>query len=177
MKTIWLFGPSGAGKTTIGKELQHQLKERGRKAVLVDGDELRDTICKDLGFSYHDRLQQATRASYMAKAINEGGAWAIVCLITPFKEFRDRAKNIVPDTTMIYLESSLEVRIKRDPKGLYAKALSGELSSKLTGYDGTFDEPESGTCCYNTETHVKEKIAEGIISLVVGGEYMGGTGI
>ena len=94
MRTIWLFGPSGAGKTTIGKELQRDLQSSGRDAVLIDGDILRSTICSDLGFSYRDRLQQTIRAAYMAKAVNEGRSWAVVCLITPFKEFREKAKSI-----------------------------------------------------------------------------------
>lgn len=178
MRTIWLFGPSGAGKTTIGKELQEQLKNRGRNAVLVDGDELRSTVCKDLGFSYNDRLQQSLRAAYMAKAINSGNSWAIVCLITPFKEFRDEIRKILDNIDMVYLESSKQERIKRDPKGLYAKAIAGELIFKLTGYDGDFDEPsENEAIIINTEQVSARQAANNLLELLIGQTFVGGSGI
>jgi adenylylsulfate kinase len=180
MKTIWLFGPSGAGKTTIGKELKKKLEKTGRSSVLIDGDELRGTICQDLGFSYHDRLQQTIRASYMAKAVNQGGAWAIVCLIAPFKEFREKAKEIIgSDTSMVYLESSKETRIERDPKGLYKKAINGELEAKLTGYDGQFDIPQSKEALtVSTDSHktIESSVYE-IMSVAIGNYFSEGDGI
>lgn len=182
MKTIWLYGPSGAGKTTIGKAIIKQLQKRGRQAVLVDGDELRNTICADLSFSYDDRMKQATRAAYMAYAINEGGAWCVVSLITPFKEFREKAKEIINDYAqdkmkMIFLNTSREERIKRDPKGLYAKAAAGELSAPLTGFDGPFDAPEDGGMAVDTDGQDPEQLAIDILEDIMDETYWSGGGI
>jgi len=177
MKTIWLFGPSGAGKTTVGNELVEKLRARGRDVVMIDGDELRRTVCFDLGFSYDDRFKQTTRAAYMAKAVTAGNAWAIVCLITPYKEFRDVATRLC-GPELVYLQSSQEERVRRDPKGLYAKAIAGELEAKLTGYDGAFDVPDESECMtVTTEDYAAATVADIILSRVIGESFTKGGGI
>lgn len=180
MKTIWLYGPSGAGKTTIGKEIQARLKTSGRNAVLIDGDQLRKTICTDLGFSYHDRQQQAIRAAYLAKAVMEGGSWTIVCLITPFREFREAVSKVLEgQIDLVYLSCSQKERVRRDPKGLYAKAIAGELSTKLTGYDGSFDAPNcsSALVVHTDKNNTPKEVAKDILDSVVGGAFDEGAGI
>jgi len=149
---LWLYGPSGAGKTTVGAELVRMIRKTGQGAVLIDGDELRNTVSMDLGLDSAGRLLQARRAAFVARYVLEAGGIPVVSLITPCESFRSLAEVILDGRVdFVYLRSRVETRIQRDPKGLYKKAIMGQIKD-LTGYNGFFDEPESGLIIDTDET-------------------------
>jgi len=140
--TIWLTGPSGAGKTTLARALKERFKEMGYKVEILDGDEIRNTLYPNLGFSKEAREMHNKVVIYMAKLLSRNGVIAIVSLISPYKSVREYARKEIGKFMEVYVYAPLDVRIKRDPKGLYAKALKGEIKG-LTGYDGVYEEPEN----------------------------------
>jgi len=140
--TIWLTGPSGSGKTTLARKLAEKLSEAGCRVEILDGDEIRRTLYPELGFSKEAREMHNRIVIYMAKLLSKNGIIAIVSLISPFKAVRDQARREIGDFIEVYVYAPLEVRLKRDPKGLYAKAMKGEIKD-LTGYDGVYEQPEN----------------------------------
>jgi adenylylsulfate kinase len=155
-KVVWMTGPSGTGKTTIAQSLAARLRSQGQNVKILDGDELRKGISNNLGLSPEDRAEHNRRVAHLAKAITEVGGTAIVALISPYKATRDAARDIIGDEKfrVLHLYSTQEDRIERDPKGLYAKAIAGEIKG-LTGYDGEYEEPEMEELAVtvNTSTH------------------------
>ena len=175
-KTIWLFGPSGAGKTTLGNLICEQIANRyGKSAVILDGDEVRKTLTPHLGFSFKDRRTQSQVVAMHAARLNREGSWAVVALITPYKAFRDLAREYLSEVDFIYLDSTRKTRMERDPKGLYALAEAGEIQD-LTGYDGVFELPSVGEAhMVSTETGIGIT-AEAVFAIVE--EFVeGGAGI
>ncbi|EHP86156.1 adenylyl-sulfate kinase [Methanotorris formicicus] len=140
--TIWLTGPSGAGKTTLANALKEKFKEMGYNVEILDGDEIRNTLYPNLGFSKEAREMHNRIVIHMAKLLSRNGVIAIVSLISPYKSVREYARKEIERFIEVYVYAPLEVRIKRDPKGLYAKALKGEIKG-LTGYDGVYEEPDN----------------------------------
>lgn len=132
---LFFTGLSGAGKTTIAKELVKKLQEEGQPAMLLDGDEIRD-IFKNYGFDKAARLKHINDVSKMAVYLQSQGIIPIVSLISPFEEARQNARSLTSDFTEIYVSTSLEECEKRDVKGLYAKARSGEIKD-FTGVHDT----------------------------------------
>lgn len=139
---IWLTGPSGAGKSTLAHALEKKLKEMGYKVEVLDGDVVRRTLYPNLGFSKEAREMHNRVVIHMAKLLSRNGVVTIVSLISPYKAVREYARKEIGRFIEVYLKCPLEVRIKRDPKGLYAKAIRGEIKG-LTGYDGVYEEPEN----------------------------------
>ncbi|MEV6096517.1 adenylyl-sulfate kinase [Nocardia sp. NPDC051981] len=143
--TVWLTGLSGAGKSTVGAELERQLVAAGRPAYLLDGDNLRHGLNGGLGFEPADRAESVRRAAEVAKMFADFGAIAIVALISPFRADRERARAIHAAAGLPFLEvfvdTPLETCSDRDPKGLYAKARRGEISG-FTGVDSDYETPD-----------------------------------
>ena len=127
----WLFGLSGSGKTTIAKELQKK-----HDVFVLDGDDLRDGLNKDLGFSMKDRKENLRRASEVAKILSQTKP-VIACFITPTQELRQMVKEIT-DATMVYVDTPIEICIYRDVKGLYKLAKQGKIK-KFTGISQKFE--------------------------------------
>jgi bifunctional enzyme CysN/CysC len=142
--TLWLTGLSAAGKTTVADALELRLAELGRAAVLLDGDVLRDGLSSDLGTSPEDRSEQARRTAHVAALIARAGLIAIVSLISPYREDRARAREIHHALGLgfheIWIDTPLHVCQERDPKGIYARARSGELHG-VTGVDAPYERP------------------------------------
>jgi len=159
IETIWFTGLSGSGKTTIGKELIKFIENSTRKPVLLlDGDNLRDGLNVDLGFSAKDRFENIRRASEVAKLFNEIGIIVIATFITPTNDLRDLIKDIIPNVKFIYLETSLEVCEARDPKGLYAKARAG-IIPEFTGVSAPFDDMDDAWLRIDTaDIELKETV-------------------
>lgn len=142
MVVIWLTGPSGAGKTTLAHALAQRLREMGKNVEILDGDAIRRALYPDLGFSKEARELHNHVVIHMAHLLSRNGVFVIVSLISPYRSVRQRAREIIKDFVEVYVYAPLKVRIQRDPKGLYAKAIRGEIKG-LTGYDGVYEEPEN----------------------------------
>jgi adenylyl-sulfate kinase len=148
---LWFTGLSGSGKTTIAKEVLEQLKREGHSAMLLDGDEIRD-IFKNYGFDKAARLKHINDVAKMAVYLQKQGIIPIVSLISPFEEARESARAISSDFTEIYVDTPLDVCEKRDVKGLYAKARSGEIKD-FTGVHDTapYEVPKNPDLRLSTE--------------------------
>ena len=137
---VWLTGLPGSGKTTIAQRLLGELKKRNLKVELFDGDEVRRSLSKGLGFSKEDRDTHNKRIIYVCKLLTRNGVNAIVSLISPYRSTRAYARENLPKFVEVYLECSIDECIRRDPKGLYKKALAGEISN-MTGIQDPYEEP------------------------------------
>jgi adenylylsulfate kinase len=141
--TVWLTGLSGAGKSTIAFELERQLVGLGHACYVLDGDNVRHGLARDLGFDRKDRHENIRRVAHVAQLMNDAGLIVITALISPMREDRAMARDIIGRDKFIetYLSAPLDTCARRDPKGLYAKALSGEISS-FTGVSAPYEAPD-----------------------------------
>jgi adenylyl-sulfate kinase len=137
---VWLTGLSGAGKSTIADVLVPRLKAAGRKVELLDGDVVRTNLSKGLGFSREDRDINIARIAWVAHLLARNGVVVVVAAISPFRAARDAARATIGDFVEVHVAPPLDACIKRDVKGLYAKALSGEIQ-QFTGVSDPYEEP------------------------------------
>ena len=149
---LWLTGLSGAGKSTIAKELEKILFEHNVHSIVLDGDNLRKGLCKDLGFSVEDRKENIRRTGEVAKLIAESGAIAIAALISPFEQDRQMVRSLMPNSDFIeiFVDCSLEECERRDTKGLYKKARNGEIKG-FTGIDSAYQKPQKADLTLQTD--------------------------
>ncbi len=140
---VWLTGLSGSGKSTLAAELERALFEQGKQVCVLDGDDLRRGLCSDLGFSPADRRENIRRVGEVARLFAEAGFICIAAFISPYRSERDLARRICPKGRFleVYLNAPLEVCERRDPKGLYARARTGELK-EFTGISAPYEPPE-----------------------------------
>ena len=140
--TIWLTGLSGSGKSTIAVELEHALIENRHQAYILDGDNIRHGLNKNLGFSPEDRTENIRRIGEVAKLFTDAGIITIAAFISPYREDRDAVRKLLNDGEFIevYVECPLDVCEERDTKGLYKKARAGEVKD-FTGISAPYEEP------------------------------------
>jgi len=138
---IQMTGLSGAGKSTLAFTVGEKLRQKGYKVEIIDGDEYREGLCKDLGFSKEDRNTNVRRLGFVGKVLSRNGVITIMSAINPYQEARQELENKCGAKT-VFIKCSLETCIERDVKGLYAKALSGEIQN-FTGVSDPFEEPKS----------------------------------
>ena len=140
-KVLWFTGLSGSGKSTIANATEHKLHELGYKTMVLDGDNIRMGLCKDLGFSPQDRSENIRRISEVAKLFAESGTIVLTAFISPYREDREMARSIIgQDFIEIFVDTPLDVCEGRDPKGLYKKARTGEIKG-FTGIDSPYEAP------------------------------------
>jgi adenylyl-sulfate kinase len=137
---IWLTGLSSAGKTTIGEELLRRLQTSGHQAEMLDGDILRQGLCKDLSFSEADRNENVRRIGFVAELLAKRGIIVIVAVISPYRAARDELRGLIERFIEVYVNAPIEICELRDVKGLYRKAHLGELRG-LTGIDDPYERP------------------------------------
>lgn len=142
--TVWLTGLSAAGKSTLAAELERRLVDAGKLCYLLDGDNIRAGISRDLGFGPADRHENIRRIAEVARLMNEAGVVAITAFISPYRADRAMAREVVGAGRFIevHVAAPLEVCEKRDPKGLYAKARRGEIAD-FTGVSAPYEAPEA----------------------------------
>jgi adenylyl-sulfate kinase len=144
--TVWFTGLPGAGKTTIATAVEAQLIDAGRSAYRLDGDNLRHGLCSDLGFSKSDRETNVDRVGEMARLFADAGTVALVALVSPYTDCREKVRVLHERDGLRFLEvfvnTPAEECVRRDPKGLYARAQNGNLSG-MTGVDAPYEAPSA----------------------------------
>ncbi|MBT3690770.1 adenylyl-sulfate kinase [Candidatus Woesearchaeota archaeon] len=162
-KVIWFTGLSGSGKSTIAIELEKKLHEKGILSYVLDGDNVRHGLNKDLGFSTKDREENIRRLAELTKLFYDAGIFTIASFISPLKKERDLARSYAgEDFIEVYVDCPLEECEKRDTKGLYKKARSGELK-EFTGISHSYEVPENPEITINT----KDKNVEGCVEEIM----------
>jgi adenylylsulfate kinase len=140
--TVWFTGLSGSGKSTIAEMLYHELSARGLKTEILDGDVVRQNLSKGLGFSKEDRDTNIMRIGFVADLLTRNGVATICCPISPYKQTRDACREKIGEFVEVYVYATVdEIAAHRDPKGLYKKALAGEITG-FTGVDDPYEAPE-----------------------------------
>ena len=141
-RVIWLTGLSGSGKSTLATELERELFNQGKQAYVLDGDNIRHGLCKDLGFSHEDRTENIRRVGEVAKLMADAGIICITAFISPYRSDRDLVRKLVPQGEFIeiYVNAPLEICEERDPKGLYAKARANQIQ-EFTGISAPYEVP------------------------------------
>jgi len=162
--TIWLTGLSASGKSTIAVQLEQQLIAQGRLCYILDGDNVRHGLNRDLGFSMEDRKENIRRIAEVAALMNEAGVIVISSFISPYRLDRQSARDVIGEESFIeaFVQASLEVCEQRDPKGLYVKARSGEIP-QFTGISDPYEEPENAEITLQTEELTPDDAARIII--------------
>jgi len=138
--TVWFTGLSGAGKSTVAQLLEQRLRSRGARVELLDGDVVRESLSKGLGFSKDDRDENVRRIGFVCELLSRNDVIAIVAAISPYRAVREELRTRIPNFVEIYMDCSLEELIRRDPKGLYRKALAGEIQA-FTGVSDPYEPP------------------------------------
>ena len=161
--TIWFTGLSGSGKTTLSKRLELELRRRGvQKVELLDGDVIRPHLSEGLGFSKEDRDANIKRIGFVCKLLSRNGVVTIAAAISPYREIRDFNRKEIGDFVEIYCKCPLEICIRRDVKGLYRKALAGEIKN-YTGVDDPYEEPLKPEVTLETDRETPEQSVMKII--------------
>jgi bifunctional enzyme CysN/CysC len=157
---LWFTGLSGSGKSTVARKLEQQLFQLGCKTMFLDGDNLRHGLNGDLGFSDADRQENIRRVSEVARLGFEHGDIVMCSFISPFQQDRDFARSLLPEGRFfeIFVKCDLEVCKRRDPKGLYEKALRGEIKN-FTGITSPYEEPQNPELVVETDLRSTEEIA------------------
>jgi adenylyl-sulfate kinase len=139
---LWFTGLSGAGKSTLADALVPRLRAHGKKVEVLDGDVVRTHLSKGLGFSREDRDTNVARIAFVAHLLARNGVTVLVAAISPFRQTRDKARALIGDFVEIHVAPPLEACIERDVKGLYRKAIAGDIP-KFTGVSDPYEEPLS----------------------------------
>lgn len=149
--TLWFTGLPSSGKSTLARKVEEILLERGMNVEVLDGDEVRENLSKGLGFSKEDRDINIRRIGWVAKVLARNGVVAIGAAISPYKAVRDEVRGWHDRFVEVYVEASIECLTERDVKGLYKKALAGEIKG-FTGVDDPYEAPENPEIHVNSET-------------------------
>ena len=160
--TLWFTGLSGAGKSTLANKVTEELLQYGHKVEVLDGDEVRTNLSKGLGFSKEDRDTNIRRIAFVAKLLTRNDVVAITAAISPYRDVRDEARQNIGRFVEVYVECSIEELTRRDVKGLYEKALRGELQN-FTGVSDPYEPPLNADVVVNSE---KEGIDESAAKIV-----------
>ncbi len=168
---LWLTGLSGAGKTTLAIPLEKELKARGLRVERLDGDIVRQGLTRDLGFSKEDRDKNIERVTFVAKLLARNGVAVLCSFISPYQATRDMVRQEVTNFVECYVEVPLEEAMKRDVKGLYEKALAGEIPN-FTGISDPYEPPVDPEIVVNTKDQSVEESLEIILGKLENGGYI-----
>ena len=160
--TVWLTGMSGAGKTALAIPLEEKLRQRGLKVERLDGDIVRESLTRDLGFSKEDRDMNIERVTFVAKLLTRNGVAVLCSFISPYRAVRAKVQAEVGNFVEVYCYAPLETLIDRDVKGLYEKALSGEIKN-FTGISDPYEAPENPDVMIDSSTETIEESLDKIL--------------
>jgi adenylyl-sulfate kinase len=157
---VWLTGLSGAGKSTLAEGLAAHLRERGAKVELLDGDIVRTNLSQGLGFSREDRDTNIRRIGFVTELLTRHGVIVIVAAISPYRDAREDVKRKIPNFVEVHVDCSIEVLTARDTKGLYKRALAGELDN-FTGVSDPYERPlDPSVVIHSDRESVDEALAK-----------------
>jgi adenylyl-sulfate kinase len=164
---LWFTGLSGSGKSTLARALEKTLLEKGRMAFVLDGDEIRNGLNRDLGFNVGDRDENIRRIAEVARLFSECGVICITSFISPLRRHREQARSIVGTDRFheIFIDADLAVCESRDPKGLYKKARAGEIT-QFTGIDSAYEPPEKPDLRIDTGESTPDQSAEALLEFL-----------
>ena len=166
---VWLTGLPGSGKTTLARHVKEILESQGYRVELIDGDWARRTVSKGAGFTREERMRHLERIAWIARLLARNGVIVLCSFVSPYREAREMVRRIVEEEAPfieVYVHASLETVIRRDPKGLYAKALRGEIKH-MTGIDDPYEPPENPDMIADTEKHTPEELAQRLARLIL----------
>ena len=160
--TLWFTGLPCSGKSAIADEVSKILKERGRRAERLDGDIVRQDLTRDLGFSKEDRDENIRRVTFVTKLLSRNGVAVLTSFISPYRVMRDRAREEATNFLEVYVRCPVDVCIKRDVKGMYEKAIRGEIK-EFTGISDPYEEPLNPEIVLDTD---KESLEESTAKVI-----------
>src|SRR5438552_1109434 len=169
--TLWFTGLSGAGKSTIAEAIAPVLRERGRKVEILDGDIVRTNLSKGLGFSKEDRDTNILRIGFVAHLLSRNGVAVITAAISPYRDIRDQNRALIGDFVEVYAKCTIEELTRRDVKGLYDKALKGEIKN-FTGISDPYEEPLNPEVVVDTEKETAEESTAKILDYLESKGYI-----
>lgn len=173
--TLWFTGLPCSGKSTLAKKVEEILLERGLNVELLDGDDVRKNLSKGLGFSKEDRDTNIRRIGYVCKLLSRNGVVAIAAAISPYRQVREENRKAIDRYVEVYVKAPVEVLTQRDVKGMYKKALAGELPN-FTGISDPYEEPVSPEIVVETDKETVEESTNKIIrTLELMGYIPGGS--
>ena len=166
-RVVWFTGLSGAGKSTLANALAAALHARGRRTYVLDGDEVRRGLSRDLGFTEADRAENIRRIAEVARLMRDAGLIVLTAFISPFRREREVARQCIgaDDFIEVYVDTPLAVCERRDPKGLYRKARRGELPD-MTGIDSPYEPPEAPRIALRTDEVALERNVEELLKIL-----------
>lgn len=164
VRCYWITGLPAAGKTTLARALVAALQQRGQSAYLLDGDELRQGLCADLGLSDADRQENIRRAGEVARILANAGQTVVCAFVSPFQADRARVRALFApgEFAEIHLTTPVDECARRDPKGLYARARAGQLQG-LTGWDGPYEVPVRPEWAFDTQQWTADAMVDGML--------------
>lgn len=160
--TLWFTGLACSGKSVLADALAEDLKKRGMKVERLDGDVVRKSLTRDLGFSDDDRRMNIERVTFVAKLLTRNGVAVLASFISPFNDIREYSRKEIGSYILVYVKCPIEVCEQRDMKGMYTKARAGEIK-QFTGIDSPFEEPEKADIIVDTDKQTIEESKEIIL--------------
>jgi adenylylsulfate kinase len=154
--TLWFTGLACSGKTVLANAVAEELRKKGMKVERLDGDIVRKSLTRDLGFTDEDRRMNIERVTFVAKLLTRNGVAVLASFISPFNDIRAYSREEIGDYILVYVKCSLEECEKRDVKGMYAKARAGEIK-EFTGIDSPFEEPNGADIIVETDEQTVEE--------------------
>ena len=154
--TIWFTGLPCSGKTTIADRVAEKLRDQGHRVERLDGDIVRKSLTSDLGFSKEDRDENIKRVTFVAKLLTRNGVKVLATFVSPYRERRMRSREEIGEFMEVYVRCSVEECMKRDVKGMYRKAMAGEITG-FTGVDDPYEEPQNPELVLDTDEETVEE--------------------
>jgi len=171
---VWFTGISGAGKTTVANLVEQKLWDLGKHSYILDGDIVRKGLCKDLGFDEKSRVENIRRAAEVAAILVDSGLIVLAAFISPFASERAMARALVgrDEFIEVFMDTPLEIAEKRDPKGLYRRARSGEIPN-FTGIDSPYEKPENPEIRLVSGSESADEMAAKVVSKIISLQSLG----
>lgn len=173
--TLWFTGLSGSGKSTLANLVADELRTRGNRVEVLDGDEVRTNLSKGLGFSKEDRDTNIRRIGYVCKLLARNGVIAISAAISPYRDVRDEVRKMHDQFFEVFVECPLDTLVERDVKGLYKKAIAGEIKN-FTGVSDPYEAPLNAELVVNSSTESREESLAHLLGKLESLNFIKGAG-